>query len=133
MDTSSSKGSGAGTIKSLENQWQNSIKNHDPSVIQEVIAEDFIGVSSSGAVGGKSALLYDAKRDKNAYRSVATRNLSVHNFGAHLVIVLGVTTETGTTAAGRAFSHSYRFTDTWMEREGKWQCVAAHAAVVPKR
>ena len=34
--------------------------------------------------------------------------------------------ETGTGKDGKAFDRTYLFTDTWMMRGGKWQCIAAH-------
>ena len=48
-------------------------------------------------------------------------------------VVTGIAKETGNTKAGKTFTHSYRFTDTWVERNGEWQCVAAHAMALPKK
>jgi ketosteroid isomerase-like protein len=121
------------TIKALESEWESGISKHDPSVIERVVADDFVGVSSSGRIGDKATLLAEVKRDKNEYRTASARQMTVHAFGAHVAVVLGMTKESGTTASGQSFDHSYRFTDTWMERDGKWQCVAAHAAVAGKR
>ncbi len=123
----------AGVIKAFEKEWEASIVKHDSSVIERLVADDFIGVSSSGKIGDKLTLLYEAKRDKNVYKTASARQLSVHTFGSHVAVVLGVTREGGTDSAGRPFDHTYRFTDTWMERGGKWQCIAAHAAVATRR
>ena len=125
--------SAGGVVKALEKEWEASIAAHDPSVIERLVADDFVGVSSSGRIGDKVALIYESKRDKNTYKTAAARQMSVRTFGAHVAVVLGITHETGTDSGGRAFDHTFRFVDTWMERSGKWQCVAAHAAAAGRR
>lgn len=129
------EGSGgtADTIKQLEQEWESAIAKHDPSIIERVVADDFVGVSSSGRIGDKNTLIAEAKRDKNTYKTASARQMTVRTYGARVAVVLGMTKESGTTASGRPFDHTYRFTDTWMERDGKWQCIAAHAAVAGKR
>lgn len=97
------------------------------------MAEDFVGTSSSGKVGNKATMVSQARQDKNVYTSAVSEDMIVHSFGPNVAVVTGVARETGKTPAGKAFSHAYRFTDTWMERNGVWQCVAAHAMAVPTK
>ena len=106
---------------------------HDISVIEELVAEDFVGTSSSGKVGNKATMISEARKDKNVYASAVSEDLIVHIFGPNIAVVTGVARETGKTPAGKAFSQAYRFTDTWIERNGRWQCVAAHAMALPKK
>ncbi len=127
------QGSVAAKLKELEKRWEVSLLNHHTDVIERLVADDFVGTSSSGKVGGKSTLLAEARRDKNFYKSAVSRHMSVHSYGAHVAVVLGIAKETGKDSGGRSFSHTYRFTDTWVERNGEWQCVAAHAMVMPKK
>lgn len=126
-------GSVADTIKQLEQQWESAIAKHDPSIIDRVVADDFIGVSSTGRIGDKATLVAEAQRDKNTYKTASARQMTVRTYGSRVAVVLGMTKESGTTASGRPFDHVYRFTDTWLERDGKWQCIAAHAAVAGRR
>jgi ketosteroid isomerase-like protein len=120
-------------LKALEQRWEGSFVTHDISVIEQLVAEDFVGTSSSGKVGNKSMMISEARKDKNVYKSAASGNMTVHSFGPNVAVVTGIARETGKTPAGQAFSHAYRFTDTWMERNGEWQCVAAHAMALPKK
>ncbi|HEV2840039.1 MAG TPA: nuclear transport factor 2 family protein [Chthoniobacterales bacterium] len=106
---------------------------HDISVIEELVADDFVGTSSSGKVGNKATMIAQARQDKNVYTSAASEDLVVRIFGPNVAVVTGVAREAGKTPAGKAFSHAYRFTDTWMERNGQWQCVAAQAMALPKK
>ena len=116
-----------------EERWDSSFANHDVSVSEQLVAEDFIGTSSTGKVGDKKTLLNQVRNDKNVYTSTSSSDMLVRMFGPNVAVVTGLARETGKTATGESFSHSYRFTDTWMERNGEWQCVAAHAMALPKK
>jgi ketosteroid isomerase-like protein len=133
FDLSESSGGYVGaTIRALENKWQAALAKHDVDAIDALIADDFIGMSSTGKLGSKSTMLDALKRDKNTYTSAKARGLIVRAFGANVAVVTGTARESGTTAEGRAFSSGTRFTDTWMQRDGKWQCIASHATQLPK-
>ncbi len=106
---------------------------HDVSVLEQLVAEDFVGTSSSGKVGTKATMIAEARKDKNVYTSAASSDMVVHHFGPNVAVVTGIVRETGKTASGKAFSQAFRFTDTWMERNGEWQCVAASALALPKK
>ena len=97
------------------------------------MAEDFVGTSSGGKVGNKTTMLVEISKDKNIYSSSVSEEMTVHLYGADMAVVTGVARETGKTASGKPFSQAYRFTDTWVRRNGKWQCVAASALAVPNK
>ena len=107
--------------------------SHDSSIIEKIVADDFIGTSSSGKQGDKTTLLAESKRDTNTYTSATSSDMKVRMFGPNVAVVTGLATEMGKTKAGKTFTHSYRFTDTWLLRDGEWKCVAAHAMAVPKK
>jgi Domain of unknown function (DUF4440) len=50
-----------------------------------------------------------------------------------VAVVVGTYREKGTSKDGTAFDRTFRFTDTWMERNGKWQCIAGQAMIVKER
>lgn len=120
-------------IRELESRWENSLVRHNTAVVDELVADDFVGTGSTGNVGNKSTVLREAKKDKNTYDSAVAGHMSVRGFGAHVAVVTGITKEVGKTPEGRAFEHRYRFTDTWMERRGKWQCIASHSMLMPAK
>ena len=126
------QGSIALEIRAQEERWEKSFTTHDVSVSEQLVADDFIGTSSSGRVGNKATLLNQVRNDNNVYTSTASSEMVVRMFGDKVAVVTGVAREAGKTASGEAFSHTYRFTDTWMERNNEWQCIAAHAMALPK-
>ena len=59
--------------------------------------------------------------------------LNVRIYSPNVAVVTGSAREIGTGKDGKAFDRSYKFTDTWVARGGKWQCVASHAMLTSKK
>jgi ketosteroid isomerase-like protein len=112
-------------LKDNENRWEASYAAHDASVAQTLVANDFVGVYWDGKVMGKSALVGEIKKDKDTYKSAVNEKLAVHTYTPGIAVVVGTTREKGTGKDGKAFDRTFRFTDTWVERNGQWQCVAS--------
>jgi ketosteroid isomerase-like protein len=121
----------AAAIRALEARWAASIAAHDATVPQQLVAADYIGVNSAGRVVNKAALLADMKRDKNTYESAVNSGVTVRVHG-NTAVAVGTTRQTGKTPAGEAFTYSYRWTDTWLERNGQWQCVGSQSFLVTR-
>ena len=112
-------------LKDNENRWEGSYAKHDSSVAQTLVANDFLGVYWDGKVLGKSGVLGEIKKDKDTYKSAVNEKLAVHTYGPTVAVVIGTAHEKGTGKDGKAFDRTFRFTDTWVERNGRWQCVAS--------
>jgi ketosteroid isomerase-like protein len=118
------------TIRDIEDKWEASVKNHDPSVAQAYLADDFRGVSSKGKVMSKSNLLSEIKKDTDTYTSTKNGKVDVRVFGAQFAVATGTSTEVGKDKAGQNFKRTFRWTDVWVLRKDKWQCVASQAMLV---
>jgi hypothetical protein len=105
---------------------------HDPSVAKAYLGNDFRGVSSKGKVMSKSSLLAEIKKDTDIYTSTKNGKVDVRVFDGKFAVVTGTSTEVGKSKDGKAFTRSYRWTDAWVDRNGKWECVASQAMQVPK-
>ncbi len=119
------KGSVEATLKDNENRWEASYAAHDTAVTQSLVANDFTGVHWDGRVMGKSGVISEIKKDKDTYKSAVNEKLAVHSYGSVVAVVVGTAREKGTTKDGKPFDRTFRFTDTWVERGGQWQCVAS--------
>jgi ketosteroid isomerase-like protein len=120
-------------LKENENRWSAAIAKHDTATIESMVAPDFVGVSSKGKVQNRRAMLAELKGDKDTYTSTKAEKLDVHMYGPGVAVVVGMANEKGTDKDGKGFDRTYRFTDTWMDRGGNWQCVASHATLVGQR
>lgn len=120
------------TLKDIEDKWEASFMSHDPSVAQAYLGDDYRGVSSKGKLMNKSSLLAEIKKDTDTYTSAKNGNIDVRVFGGHFAVVMGTSTEVGKDKDGKAFKRNFRWTDVWVDRNGKWQCVASQSLLLPK-
>jgi ketosteroid isomerase-like protein len=118
------------TIREIEDKWEASVMTHDPSVAQAYLADDFRGVSSKGKVMSKSNLLSEIKKDTDTYESTKNGKVDVRVFGGQFAVATGTSTEIGKAKDGQAFKRTFRWTDVWVVRKDKWQCVASQAMLV---
>src|SRR5437667_5891962 len=114
------------TLKDNENRWEASYAAHNTSVAESFLANDFAGVYWDGRVMNKSAVISEIRKDRDTYKSAVNEKLAVHTYGPGVAVVIGTAHEKGTTKDGKPFDRAFRFTDTWMQRGGQWQCVASH-------
>jgi Domain of unknown function (DUF4440) len=117
-------------LKDNENRWESAYAAHDSSVAQSLVAADFVGVYWDGKIQSKSSMMGEMKKDKDTYKSAENEKLAVHSYGPSVSVVVGTAREKGTGKDGKAFDRTFRFTDTWVERNGQWQCVASQVMKV---
>ena len=120
-------------LKDNENRWSAAIAKHDTATIESMVAPDFVGVNFKGKVQNRRTMLAELKADKDTYSSTKAEKLDVHMYGASVAVVVGMANVKGTDKGGKAFDRTYRFTDTWIDRGGNWQCIASHATLVGQR
>ena len=117
-------------LKDNENRWEASYAAHDTAVAQSLVASDFVGVYWDGKVMNKSGVIGEVKKDKDTYKSAVNEKVAVHSYGPTVAVVVGTAHEKGTGKDGKAFDRVFRFTDTWVARNGQWQCVASQVMKV---
>ena len=111
-------------LKQMEDAWVKALVNKDQAAVGNVIADDFAGFNPDGKHVTKSQLLDEAKKEPNTLSSAVNENMDVHVYGPNLATVRGTTTEKGKDKNGKQFTRTYAWVDTWMERNGRWECIA---------
>jgi ketosteroid isomerase-like protein len=131
----SNKGDVASAIQAMEDKWEADVAKKAAGVkeIEPMVADDFVGVSAKGKRLGKASYLAEVRKDSDTYTSTKNSNLKVYVMSSTVVIAVGDAIEKGKGKDGEAFDRTYRFTDTWLERNGKWQCVASQISLVRGR
>jgi ketosteroid isomerase-like protein len=120
-------------LKDNENKWEAAVAKHDTSIVESLVAEDYVGFSSKGKAQPHSTMMEEMKKDADTYTSTANESLDVHVFGPDVAVVAGTSREKGKTKDGKAFNRSFRWVDTWTQRNGKWQCVASGNMLLPAK
>ena len=119
-----------GKIIALENAWNQAQLHHDSKALDTLVADTFVYTDYDGTVMDKAKFLADIKDPDYKASLVANENEKVFSY-QNTAVVVG-TYHTKGAYKGKAFEHYGRFTDTWVDRDGTWQCVASHTNLVSK-
>ena len=112
-------------LTGLENSLSRSAIGNDRSVLEYMIATDFVGTSADGTVQDRTAWLASAEAQKNKAANID--NVVVHLVSDTVAIVIGTQLENRTDNSSPS---KQRFTRTWMNREGHWQLVASQLTAI---
>jgi hypothetical protein len=117
-------------LKAMEDSWAAAQlqKDHGASVVDGLLSADYFGVDSKGKIRNKAETLEHMRSDTDTYTYTKNDSMDVHLYGSNVATVCGTSTEKGKDKDGKEFSRSYGWADTWMERNGQWQCIAEGAS-----
>ncbi len=124
----SQAGSDESKIIALENLWNQMQLHHDAGAMEKILDADFVLTDYDGAVLSKSQFLASVRDVSDQLTVEVSEDMKLHRHG-DTVIVTGATHEKGT-AKGKHFEHKGRFTDTWIQKNGEWLCVASHLGLL---
>ena len=115
----------------LENEWANAWVKSDVAFHDRIMSDDFTWTSPRGIVLAKSEDLAELKFGDSVVTSWVLDEMKVRVYG-NAAVVTGRST-IKVTHRGKEFSSQERWTDTWVKRAGRWQCVAAHSSEIPQK
>jgi hypothetical protein len=100
-------------------------------VATELLADDFKGTSPNGGHYGKPT--GQPADDPNAKWSTDCRldEADVRYFGPSTAVVYGKESKTVPLADGKQERRCLVWTDTWLQRNGKWQIIAVQDSRIP--
>jgi ketosteroid isomerase-like protein len=120
-------------LKQMEDAWGKAIMEKDSATVGNMVAEDFAGIDSKGKRQNKTQLLDELKNSKDTVSASANDSMEVHVYGPNLATVVGMSSEKGKDKDGKQFSRSFGWVDTWMQRNGKWECIGEAVTLLPKK
>jgi hypothetical protein len=111
----------------LEHNWDAAFHRHDQAFIDRILAEEFVATYDNGVRGDRTLELKLALIDENVESSTMDEfiikeygNTAVVWFTLHLVGPVN----------GQRVQNDYRFTDVFVLRDGRWQCVSTQSTKV---
>jgi hypothetical protein len=111
----------------LENGWNDAQVKKDGAFLNQILADDYSGTESDGNVLTKAQEIANLKY--SIIKSVVNDDYKVRIYGDVAVVTYTSKWE----AQDRDNIILLRFTNTWVKRAGRWQCVASHgSAIAPK-
>ena len=107
----------------MERKWAEGVCA-DNGVVTALLADDFQGTSTNGALFSKSDELKDEKGPRTAH-DCGLDEAKVHFFGDSVAIVYGREHAVGKDKSQPRAKVCQVWTDTWLKRGDKWQIIAS--------
>ena len=109
----------------IEHTWLRAVEQHDPAALGCILADEFEEADSDGSLINRSTMLANATKPRNGHGELLDLHARIYGEVA-FVRGIGLTSENGR-PTGKT-----RFTDIFVYRDGRWQCVAGHDSRFPK-
>ncbi len=119
-----------GKLLVLERMWNEAQVNRDAAALDQLVSSRFVNTEWDGSLSDKQRFLADI-RDPLFKPTLATIQDVRMNFFGEAAVITGIYHTAGT-YQGKPYDHVGRFTDTWINDLGKWQCVASHTSLIKK-
>jgi ketosteroid isomerase-like protein len=115
-------------LENLERSWNAAFYRHDIAAIKNFLADEFISTYDDGARGDKAKELQLASEFNQAVESAEPDEFTIKIYGDTAVVWF--TLKITGLKQGKPSVLTLRYTDVWVLRDGRWQCVSAHSTRV---
>jgi ketosteroid isomerase-like protein len=118
-----------GRIVALESAWDQAEKNKDANALSNVLADNLIYVDYDGSISTKQQFLAQVKSPNITGEQINNEGVTVHLYGNNVAVSTGIYRDKGM-EKGKPFSRRGRFTNLWLNQNGKWECVASQSTLI---
>ena len=113
----------------LERDWCTAVLKKDSALLGRVLADDYAGVGSRGVKETKSEALADLSDKTSTVTACVDTDLKVRVYG-DAAVATGLGTRSGTYKGAAYKDRKFLWTDTFVKKDGRWQCVASQGTPV---
>lgn len=113
----------------LENDWAVAVQRRDGAFLEQLYADDYLFTDQDGVVWTKAQDIGNATSGALRFDAFRLEDLKVHPLGEVAAVVTGANTIKAS-FKGKDISGTYRFSDTFVKRDGRWQVVATQSTLV---
>jgi ketosteroid isomerase-like protein len=117
-------------VRRVEAELCKAFENGDTKTLRAGMDSRFTQVTSRGEVTNLEQNLAEVAKRDPYYDEFRNHDQTVRLYG-DTAIVIGITTTKGKTG-GEAFDMDFKYTDTYVFRDGRWILVASHATRLKK-
>jgi ketosteroid isomerase-like protein len=126
-----SSGGAEKELLKVEDDWKESVVKRDAAALRRLYADEYMSTDPEGMVWSKAEDVEIDTTGISRLTSYKLDDLKVRLYG-DVAVVTGRNTSKGT-LHGRAASSQSRFTDVFLKRDGRWQCVATQATAITRQ
>ena len=109
----------------LEKSWNEADVTRDKGLYERILADDYFELNGEGKVVTKAETIKQDQAGERKYESINLDYAKVRVYG-NTAVVIGHNTGKGKNNKG-AFTRQWEFTDVFLKRDGRWQCVATRS------
>ncbi len=111
----------------LEDQWTTALVKRDARTFDRLLAPNFVYTEDASVMNRGEVIKGVTGPDRVEW--ARNEGMKLHDFG-NVHVITGVLHVKGKGTKG-AFDRRYQFTDTWQQRNGRWQIIAAQDYLIP--
>jgi ketosteroid isomerase-like protein len=112
----------------LENAWNEAVQQKDTVALDMLLGAELVYVDYDGKLMDKAQYVASVRSQAVHPARVVNEAMNVHVYGG-FAVVNGVYREDGMKNE-KPYVLRERFTDTWVQREKGWVCVASHSTLI---
>lgn len=116
-------------VFALEEEWTRALVKTDTSAFKRLTVPNFVYTEDNVVMSQRELIHAVATGDKVDWAGNEGMKLYDHS---PVAVVTGILVVKGHDKKGKKYTNRYRFTDTWLYRNGKWQAIAAQDYLIPK-
>ena len=119
------------TLVELERAWNEAFYAKDIEFLDSVLAEEFIATYDDGSQGDRNRELELSASFNQRVISATQEDFTVRVYGDAAVVWF--TLRLVGLRQGQRAEVAFRYTDVWVRRDGRWQCVSVQSTRVGRR
>jgi ketosteroid isomerase-like protein len=120
-------------LKEIEARWTQAFVTRDATVVESILADNYVLTDEKGKVSNRSGAIKEFKGETDRLEKSTNSNVVIHPISGNAAIVTGMTNDIGKDNTGKKFDRVFRWTDTFVNRNGKWECVATQVTLVSQK
>lgn len=115
-------------LVAVEQAWSEAAVARDEMALNRFYADDYVFTNEDGVISNKAREIENITTGMFRLTSFAFSDVTVRFYG-NVAVVTGQNTIKGTWEdINKDISGPYRFTDVFVKRGGRWQCVASQSS-----
>jgi ketosteroid isomerase-like protein len=113
----------------IERDWCSAGLKNDTMALGRILSDDVTAITNRGVMQTKSQMLADMKAQTSTFSACVDTNLKVRVYG-DTAVVTGLASRSGTVNGVAFKDRQALWTDTFVKKDGRWQCVATQSTLV---
>jgi ketosteroid isomerase-like protein len=115
-------------ILALENAWNLAEEHKDVKALDGLLANTMVYIDYDGTFMDKAQFIASVKAPSLHPEQIVNESMTAHVYGDSAVVT-GIYREKGVNK-GKSYLRRGRFTDTWVNQNGTWVCVASQSTLI---